>query len=1017
MAKNTYEIFRNRGLRSSLLTLASCLILSGVPQVADAAGLGKVAVQSALGQPLRAEVEVFATREELSGMRVQLASVDAFRQAGLDYATTLLSIKFVIDKRANGQPIIKLSSDKPINDPFIDMLLELNWSSGRLLREYTFLLDPPEVPAKVTAPVAPTVAVKPPAAVVSNSKPAVEPRAVSPLDNKPLAQSETANARAQQEIRNAVDVKPEATVEGAMHAVKRGETLRQIANETKTDNVSLEQMLVALLRANPDAFDGGNMNRLRAGRILSVPEKSAVEAISATEAKKIVVAQSTNWTAYRSKLATVAAEAPVKESASKQSDAGKVTAKVEDKAAPALASRDQVKVSRTDAATAKRSEEELTAKNKALNEANDRLASLEKNVADLQKLLELKNQNLAELQKQAVGKAAPQTPPVPLTPPAEAKKTAESVPVAEVNASPEQQASVPPPAVAPEPVAAPAASPAPAEPVVEPASAEAKPPVPKPRPKPAPIVETPPEPEAMDWVQALLEKPMLLAGGGGGIVALLAAYMLYKRRRSRVADEAPMAASSTRLPTMSGLTANSIFRETGGHSVNTAQISALTDFSQAGPGSIDTDEVDPVAEADVYMAYGRDAQAEEILLEARQKDPKRHAITVKLLEIYANRKNVKQFDVLAAELHKDTGGKGAEWDKAVALGVALDPQNPLFGGSGQAPAPQAFSAEATVIVSAQELAGNTSTVVMPGQLSQMAAAATNLSDAALNIPNEVAAPARSPMDLDFDLGADTPDAPLASAADAAEPMLANTEAVPAVDAGALDFNIDALPESATSLPEVDFSTATDLDFNLPALDADKPSVVESASSATDVVLDFDLEMDAAPEKPSSVQMVPDIEIGMPAPAASADAMTGGNPVLDFDLELPEASVSAPTPQSAQAPMFDMASINLDLGAASPKMLETSDVSALENTADKTVVLPNFAASQAETVVSSSLISDAVADFDVSPDEESATKLDLAKAYQEMGDIEGARELLQEVLKEGNAAQQQSAQTMLNSLIG
>ena len=110
------------------------------------------------------------------------------------------------------------------------------------------------------------------------------------------------------------------------------------------------------------------------------------------------------------------------------------------------------------------------------------------------------------------------------------------------------------------------------------------------------------------------------------------------------------------------LVANSVFRSTGGQSVDTSHSMAQTDFSQAGPGSIDTDDVDPVAEADVYMAYGRDAQAEEILLEAKQKEPQRYAIHLKLLEIYLSRRDARPFDTLATELFAATGGVVADWE-------------------------------------------------------------------------------------------------------------------------------------------------------------------------------------------------------------------------------------------------------------------------------------------------------------------------------------------------------------------
>ncbi|MCB1967679.1 MAG: hypothetical protein KDI64_17035, partial [Candidatus Accumulibacter sp.] len=148
-------------MRTSVWAVASSLALAAVPVAAEAAGLGKITVFSALGQPLRAEVEVFATREEISEMQAQLASPEEFRRAGVDYASTLLGIRFVIAKNPGGRSIIRLSSDRPINDPFIDLLLELNWATGRLVRDYTFLLDPPEFAAKVAASAAPAVVARP----------------------------------------------------------------------------------------------------------------------------------------------------------------------------------------------------------------------------------------------------------------------------------------------------------------------------------------------------------------------------------------------------------------------------------------------------------------------------------------------------------------------------------------------------------------------------------------------------------------------------------------------------------------------------------------------------------------------------------------------------------------------------------------------------------------------------------------------------------------------------------------
>lgn len=143
------------------------------------------------------------------------------------------------------------------------------------------------------------------------------------------------------------------------------------------------------------------------------------------------------------------------------------------------------------------------------------------------------------------------------------------------------------------------------------------------------------------------------------------------------------------------------------------------------------------------MAYGRDAQAEEILLEAKQKDSKRYAIHLKLLEIYSNRKDTKQFETLATELYGETSGVGGDWEKAAAMGLRLDPVNPLYGGSGQA-TDTPFDPDATVIVVPQSVRN---TVTLPGELSQIA-------DGAEKTDAPAQAPA-APLDLaslDFDLG-------------------------------------------------------------------------------------------------------------------------------------------------------------------------------------------------------------------------------------------------------------------------
>ncbi len=949
--------------RAVAVAVASCL--SFAPWLAEAAGLGKLTVLSGLGQPLRAEIEINATRTELAGMSARLASQKAFREAGIDYATALYDLRFAIDKRANGSAVLKITSSNPVNDPFMDLLVELSWPDGPVVREYTFLLDPPEIAAKAAgrpvstaeARVVDTVRSAPVAA-----GPAVRSEAPKPSLAAPKAAAE-----------------PRKTQEAGTHLVQQGETLRKIAGETKYEGVSLEQMLVGLYKKNPDAFIGDNINRLKAGAILSIPDKAAVAAVSEADAKHVYQAQASDWSAYRQKLAGAVAQGQSKPEDASQSASGKITARVDEKAASAAPSKDQVKVSKAEmpgkgaaaGKSAPAAEEDLIAKERALKEAQDRLAQLEKNVGELQKLVDMKTQRLAELQQQASGKK-------------DEVKPSELVAAAVEPAKPAVPAE--PPKVA-EPAPAPAAEPP--KPVEEPPKvAEAAKPAEPPKAPEVKAPETPrkepvapaPEPES--------DFDLLPLIGGGGLIALLAGFFFMRRRRSE--PEAPM---TTAVPGPASLGPNSVFRMTGGQSVDTGNVPLQTgEFSQTGPGTIDTDEVDPVAEADVYMAYGRDAQAEEILIEALRKDPHRTAIHAKLLEIYSNRKSLKQFDTLASELYAQTGGVGTDWEKVAAMGVALDPSNPLYA-TGKAPvtaAPEAAPAKSPAD-------GNRSTVVMPGALGAMAAATVAAAEQ-LVVPE---LPSGTPED---------------SGSGSAEGDY--TQTVMDKDASSLDFDL-AIPESKSeatvepepvSLPELE---ALDFDLGTPS----QETVGQSASSdfvdvapveavnnfdATTIVgldeavapepvaIDFQLDT-AAPlsdtvVNPGFAQETPNDQTTIVDGSLGTGAAHGGN-ADDFDINLSESVFIGQPMMNSD---FDMTTINLDLAAES---------------ADSTQVL---------NIVDASDNSDSGSG---QGGDEVSTKLALAKAYEEMGDHSQARELLEEVIAEGNNELAQQARDMLGRLRG
>lgn len=1016
----------------NVMTLAVAAGLSLNPMWADAAGLGRITVYSALGQPLRAEVQVSASKDELAGMTANLAPQEAFRQAGVDFVPTLAQLRFTVEKRAGGA-VIKVTSDRPINEPFLDFLLELNWPSGRLVREYTFLLDPPEVAVQAGRRQAVVDARMVPVLPAGTEQGEVLPRPASAAESPvpPAEKPQTAAPRKPAEPTPA----PAAKEVAGEYQVRQGDTLRRIASENLPAGVTLEQMLVALYRNNADAFSGNNMNRLRAGAVLKIPSQAEAAALSDAEARKIFRAQSSDWNHYRRKLAGAAEAAPVAGAAPTREAGGKVSARVEEKLPPAEQGKDQVKVSRTQTPVAKGSvpEEDLIARERALKESQERVAMLEKNVAELQKLLELKNQSLAELQKQAArsGAATPApvvTPPVPATslavenePAPQAELRPEEKPVAGQEAKPEEkpaEAPVQQAATKPEGEAA-----APAEP-------------PKQAPKPAPRRPAPPpqpveEPSFFDGLD-----PLPLAAGGGVLAALLG-YLFYRRRKGGTAgtaagQDAPLRDSQD---TTSTLGPNSVFQTAGGQSVDTTNTTPpTTDFSQAGPGAIDTDEVDPVAEADVYMAYGRDAQAEEILLDALQKDPQRTAIHTKLLEIYANRKSVKQFETLATELYAQTGGKGPEWDKVAALGRGLDPANPLYGGSAAAPAAAAatvapvlpsFDADATLVVDSTRALGKAPAPEADMSLN-FVRQSPGMDDPLLALPEEPPQPV-APLEREMDPKAAAPASPAVPAVEVQAPeAYIDTVTQPEIGGDALDFDLagapgrtaEAAPDFSSTVVNPDAAVGSldfDLELEMPASPAATASPVTAATTDTLVGDDFKsaLAAPAGEGEPAGHDNLLDFELNlgeapagvMPAAAASLaeeeavkTQVMSMDPLepdedMEFDVHLTDSTILGNPAGSG----FDLSSIDLDLGGETPE-----------------AAVPASAPAAVDAEVPAREAGEAVAN---PRRDEVSTKLELAKAYEDMGDLEGARELLGEVLGEGEPDQVEMARAALDRLNG
>lgn len=1067
------------------ISLAVCFAL--MPMAANAAGLGKLTVISGLGEPLNAEVELSASAEELSSISAQMASADAFAEQGIERASALSGVRIEVGKRPDGVPVLRMSSSQPISDPFLDMLIQVEWSSGRLLREYTALLDPPGYGDRegTTAPAATTAAGLP----------------------------GTASDRISKSRRSAATPTATETAQSGDITVQKGDTLHAIAVANQVEGVSLEQMLVGLYRANKDAFAGNNMNRLKVGKIINIPTEEELQSAPQKEAVKEIRIQTADWNAYRNKLAGMVAEAaPAQETPSAQTASGKITSPAEDKSAPmpAAGPRDVVKLSKSEAGDVKGRltalQEETTAREKAIKESSERVAALEKQLQDMQKLLEIKNKSLADAQN--AGKA-PTPPPPPVVAPEPPK--------------PAEPAKVEPPKVEPAPAAEQKVEPVP--PVVEaPAAEPAKLPVKKPkkivRPAPAPAPAA--EPGLFDDP---LGNPLLLAGGGGLLALIGGAWFYLRNKRRKGLDSFEQGILTT-----GGLKPNTVFGNTAGGTVDTGNTSFLTDFGQgAAAGMIDTNDVDPIAEAEVYMAYGRDVQAEEILKDAISKEPKRYELHLKLLEIFSNRKDTGAFETLAGEIYAALGATDPTWAKVAEMGRKLEPANPLYGDSGThvaAPKPaEPVDFDATMIqqpAAADESAG-ASDIGLGGLGSAL--------DFSLDEPaaQEVASAAATSEEnvLDFDIGVlELPGSEPVSAATEIEtpelgadlelpmlgedaPVAQEAEAPAAAESGGLDFSFE-LPEAAAvdsvqldaadlgigELPSLEESAAPQADesaglsLDLPALDAVEEPVSEVpalelpaeevAVAEADVDLALpELELPSLEEAGSEAAMESvslDTDAGAEAESAkdevaldlefsTLDTMepeVEAAPVEAVTLELPAEEPAEAEEISLDLPDEAAGGLDLDIGSEvipeSP-VVEVAEVAELDES--PMLDVPTVLEEQAESVPAEEAKAEAVADLDfnfdidlgesasaptaaapaaavpdldlsgISLDMDEAgeeitlnaanespdvdTKLDLVTAYIDMGDQEGARELLQEVLQEGGPAQRGKAQKLLDSL--
>jgi pilus assembly protein FimV len=837
----------------------------GMPALdAHALALGRVNVQSALGEPLRAEIDVpDINAEEAASLKANVANGEAFRAAGLEFNPALGNMQISLQRRANGQSYLRLTSDRPVNEPFVDLILEASWASGRIVRDYTMLFDPPNLRAQ-TAPSAVTSPSLAAPATVATTAPRATPATANTGSSPAVASTSRAPAAARTTPRPAPTPKaePAASSKQGSVTVKAGDTANQLAARFKPKDISLDQMLVAMLSSNPDAFVDGNVNRLKKGAVLEMPSTAMASGTSAAEARQTITAQSKDFNEFRRRLAEGAPAATAPSASRKAS--GTVQANVEERK-PTATAPDKLTLSKgaigaaASASAAKASKEESIAKDKQAKDAAARTAELSKNIQDLNKLgtsttaTSATSTAKAPVPTLAASAAVPGVAVATGTPatPAATSSTVPVITTTVVSVAPTTPTAVTAPVTAASAATATAAQTTETMAAVATAASA-------PKPAPEVVKAVPPAAPEVSLVDGLLDNPITLPAAGG-LLALLAGFGAYRLRQRKKSAQVDSSFLESRLQP------DSFFGASGGQRIDTSEAAGgVTGSSMVySPSQLDAaGDVDPVAEADVYLAYGRDLQAEEILKEAMRTNPARVAVHAKLLEIYAKRRDNKAFESVANEAYGITRGQGPEWEAAAALGRDLDPANPLYQPGGTP-----YVAPAATVGGMAAAFGSST---MPQSIHPA------------SIPDENV---DFDLDLDFSSDDDLMAAPQYSGADHnatspihVQPTVDMPSAIaiePTVD---LDFDAPSLP--SMSAPDM-ASFATGLNFPtkpLPVVTSAPTAPMAFSSSAPQTPLDameFDLGDLSLDLKPRSVSS---------AAVASLDSSLSDDP-LETKLEL------------------------------------------------------------------------------------------------------------------------------------
>ncbi len=970
-------------MNKKALSLAISLALT-IPTLTNALSLGDIESNSSLNQPFRGKINLHSTSAaEAKTLKVRVASQAVFNRVGIDRPAFLNSIRFRTTVQ-NGKPVILVSSNQPINEPFLNFLLEVSWPNGQLLKEYTVLLDPP-------------VLMRPDTAIASNNagvraEPRAQGRITRPAARAPQMTQQQRQAQAQRQAQQQRQVqaqrraqqqaaRPRARTEaeifaetarrilgqqaqqpiarttarstrrvasvGRTYRVKRGDTLSKVAKRLGYRGVRSNQMMVALFEKNRAAFSKNNMNNLKSGVLLKRPSLQEAKVLTAKQSKAQIIAQAREWKNARGQAVAAVASKGSKSTpkvASNNQAHMTVAGSSGSVNAGASGNGDIAKLNKQLTMT----KESLTSKQKENEELKSRVTELQSLLRKKNRLITLKSEQLAKLQ--AAANVMPETTEVAGTPEPEVNMD----PVVE-NESEIQTG------IATEltngdgviirngedPVAMTTEEPTPAmveqAPEIEPIAEE-----------PASIVAAPviaaPEESGTD-ILGLLSSPTVLGSGAAlGLLGLGGLWFMRRRKEDDFEDFDSSDLDSIDIDTQMG---------DDEMSFDDSQIDESEFVSHDEPSQTtetvnhlieDDGDEDILQEADVYIVYGLHDQAESELKQAIEKDPTNMAFRAKLLENYKAAGDVEAFEEEAkAFLSIDSADKETYLDDIKSWGSSLNPSNNLFSESSMAAAAVAGAGVAMV-------AGTASAS------DEFEALAEDALESDLDILGGLETDELEDINLD-DILSDDDDGLIDNSDDIALGIDdgatgGNFEEI----TGDLEAEIGSVDDLLDAGDEIDLSEGLDLDF-----DAGLDDSIDSFETIGEINLD-------------------DISENGDMDLTNLSLDIDGD---DFDKIMPEdnAYKSSAKDEVAEEVASDITDLDLDL-----------DLDGEDN------LLADF-----DDNLSFLDLDD---DAEVIEETQVETKLDLAKAYIDMGDIEGARSTLEEVMADGSDDQKREAEELL-----